>query len=87
MQRRRCPRTTCSLAGCSHAALTRPGSAPPFPPCCPRTKRRFATPLAVLVGWATGHPFTLSFDPFSALVLLLAVCQLNFVTSGAMSHW
>ncbi|GFR51251.1 hypothetical protein Agub_g13632 [Astrephomene gubernaculifera] len=47
----------------------------------------FAVPLAVVVGWATGHPFTLDFDPFSALALMLSVAQSNFVTAGATSHW
>lgn len=47
----------------------------------------FAIPFVVIVGWVTGHPFSLSFDPFSAVALLLAVCQSNFVTSGALSHW
>ncbi|GFR44006.1 hypothetical protein Agub_g5152 [Astrephomene gubernaculifera] len=47
----------------------------------------FAVPLAVVVGWMTGHPFTLDFDPFSALALMLSVAQSNFVTAGATSHW
>ncbi|KAG2499475.1 hypothetical protein HYH03_002422 [Edaphochlamys debaryana] len=47
----------------------------------------FAVPFAVVVGWATGHPFTLSFDPFSAMALMLSVAQTNFVTAGATSHW
>ncbi|GLC75402.1 hypothetical protein PLESTF_001633000 [Pleodorina starrii] len=47
----------------------------------------FAVPFAVVVGWATGHPFTLNFDPFSAMALMLSVAQSNFVTAGATSHW
>lgn len=47
----------------------------------------FAVPFAVVVGWVTGHPFTLNFDPFSALALMLSVAQSNFVTMGATSHW
>ncbi|KAG2429439.1 hypothetical protein HYH02_014094 [Chlamydomonas schloesseri] len=47
----------------------------------------FAVPFAVVVGWCTGHPFTLSFDPFSAMALMLSVAQANFVTAGATSHW
>ncbi|KXZ51252.1 hypothetical protein GPECTOR_13g739 [Gonium pectorale] len=47
----------------------------------------FAVPLAVVVGWMTGHHFTLSFDPFSAMALMLSVAQVNFVTAGATSHW
>ncbi|KXZ49749.1 hypothetical protein GPECTOR_19g200 [Gonium pectorale] len=47
----------------------------------------FAVPFAVVVGWATGHPFTLNFDPFSAMALMLSVAQVNFVTAGARSHW
>ena len=37
----------------------------------------FAVPFAVVVGWATGHPFTLFFDPFSALALMLSVAQVG----------
>ncbi|GLI66656.1 hypothetical protein VaNZ11_010585 [Volvox africanus] len=47
----------------------------------------FAVPFAVVVGWCTGHPFTLKFDPFSAMALMLSVAQSNFVTAGATSHW
>ncbi|EFJ45431.1 Ca2+/H+ antiporter, cation antiporter, membrane protein [Volvox carteri f. nagariensis] len=47
----------------------------------------FAVPFAVVVGWITGHPFTLDFDPFSAMALMLSVAQSNFVTAGATSHW
>ena len=31
-----------------------------------------AIPLVTIVGWATGHSFSLAFDPFSALVLVSA---------------
>ncbi|GLI66174.1 hypothetical protein VaNZ11_009937 [Volvox africanus] len=47
----------------------------------------FAVPLAVVVGWISGHPFSLSFDPFSAMALMLSVAQVNFVTAGATSNW
>ncbi|EFJ39789.1 hypothetical protein VOLCADRAFT_108492 [Volvox carteri f. nagariensis] len=47
----------------------------------------FAVPFAVVVGWITDHPFTLDFDPFSAMALMLSVAQSNFVTAGATSHW
>lgn len=47
----------------------------------------FAIPLAVVFGWVTGNPFSLSFDSFSALVLTVCVIHSNFVTSDATSHW
>lgn len=47
----------------------------------------FAMPVCVLVGWATGHPFTLAFEPFPGLALTLAVIHANFITSDATSHW
>ncbi|GLC76427.1 hypothetical protein PLESTF_001779400 [Pleodorina starrii] len=47
----------------------------------------FAVPLAVVVAWVSGLPFSLSFDPFSAVALMLSVAQVNFVTAGATSHW
>lgn len=47
----------------------------------------FAIPLAVIFGWVTGHDFSLSFDPFSALVLTVSVIHTNFITADATSHW
>ncbi|EFJ40822.1 Ca2+/H+ antiporter, cation antiporter, membrane protein [Volvox carteri f. nagariensis] len=47
----------------------------------------FAIPFNVVVGWATGHPFSLAFSPFAALVLLVCVVHANFVTADATSHW
>eukprot|EP00775_Hariotina_reticulata_P012174 gene12173-12311_t len=47
----------------------------------------FAIPFVVLVGWAIGRPFSLDFDPFAVLVLMLSVIHANFVTSDARSHW
>ncbi len=47
----------------------------------------FVIPFVVLVGWATGHPFTLDFDPFSTVALTVAVIHANQVMSGAHSHW
>lgn len=47
----------------------------------------FAIPLAVIYGWITGHPFSLSFDPFSALALTVSVIHSNFITADATSHW
>ena len=38
----------------------------------------FAIPFAVVVGWATGHDFSLDFSPFSAMVL--AVCVIHAVS-------
>ncbi len=41
----------------------------------------FAVPFAVVVGWISGHPFSLDFSPFAALVLAVAV--IHAVSSGA----
>jgi len=46
-----------------------------------------ALPLCVVVGWATGHPFGLDLDAFSALALTAAVIHSNVITSDATSHW
>lgn len=47
----------------------------------------FAIPFVVVVGWITGHDFTLDFDPFATLALTVSVMHANFVTSDARSHW
>lgn len=47
----------------------------------------FAIPFVVLVGWATGHPFSLDFDPFATVVLTVSVILANFITSNASSNW
>ena len=47
----------------------------------------FALPFIVLVGWATGHAFSLDFDPFIVLVLVISVIHANFVLNDARSHW
>jgi Ca2+:H+ antiporter len=47
----------------------------------------FAMPFVVLVGWATGHAFSLDFDLFSVLALVISVLHANLVTAGAQSHW
>jgi Ca2+:H+ antiporter len=47
----------------------------------------FAIPFVVLAGWVLGKPFSLDFDPFAVLVLMLSVIHANFVTSDARSHW
>lgn len=59
-----------------------------FAACCPDLHARpGCRPFVVVVGWCTGHPFTLDFDPFSTVVLTLSVMHANFVTSDARSHW
>lgn len=45
------------------------------------------SPFVVVVGWITGHDFTLDFDPFATLALTVSVMHANFVTSDARSHW
>jgi len=45
------------------------------------------SPFVVVVGWVTGHDFTLDFDPFATLALTVSVMHANFVTSDARSHW
>ncbi|GLC37749.1 hypothetical protein PLESTB_001472900 [Pleodorina starrii] len=47
----------------------------------------FAIPFNVVVGWISGHNFSLDFSPFAALVLLVCVVHANFVTADATSHW
>mmetsp|Transcript_7985 Transcript_7985/g.15527 ORF Transcript_7985/g.15527 Transcript_7985/m.15527 type:complete len:444 (-) Transcript_7985:716-2047(-) len=47
----------------------------------------FAIPLVVVVGWATGHPFSLSFDSFSVLVVTVSVLHCNVITGDSVSHW
>lgn len=46
-----------------------------------------ALPLVVVVGWATGHAFTMAMDPFSVLALTVAVIHCNVITTDATSHW
>ncbi|KAG2499052.1 hypothetical protein HYH03_003237 [Edaphochlamys debaryana] len=47
----------------------------------------FAIPFNVVVGWIFGHPFSLDFTPFMAMVLAVCVIHANFVTADATSHW
>ncbi|WIA16600.1 hypothetical protein OEZ85_013267 [Tetradesmus obliquus] len=47
----------------------------------------FAVPFVTIVGWVLGHPFSLGFDPFAALVLLLAVMHSAHMINDAESHW
>lgn len=47
----------------------------------------FALPLCVVVGWATGHAFSLELDPFMALVLTVSVIHASIITNDANSHW
>jgi len=47
----------------------------------------FALPLCVVVGWATGHDFSLNLDAFSALALTVSVIHSSIVTNDATSHW
>jgi hypothetical protein len=46
----------------------------------------FALPLCVVVGWMTGHPFSLSLDPFSALVLTFSVVHSNSESQLALTQ-
>eukprot|EP00775_Hariotina_reticulata_P009801 gene9801-9959_t len=47
----------------------------------------FAVPFVTIVGWILGHPFSLGFDPFAALVLLLSVMHSAHMINDAESHW
>ena len=47
----------------------------------------FVIPIIALIGWAIGKEFSLAFDPFLVLVLLLAVIHAQFVTSDGNSNW
>ncbi|KIY93104.1 Vacuolar calcium ion transporter [Monoraphidium neglectum] len=46
-----------------------------------------AVPLVTVVGWATHHPFSLAFDPFSALVLVLSVLHTSIMIEDSQSNW
>lgn len=41
----------------------------------------------VLLGWAIGKPFLLNFEPFAAMVLLLAVIHMVFCSLDGNSNW
>jgi hypothetical protein len=47
----------------------------------------FAVPFVTIMGWILGHPFSLGFDPFAALVLLLSVMHSAHMINDAESHW
>lgn len=47
----------------------------------------FAVPFVTVVGWVLGHPFSLGFDPFAALVLLLSVMHAALMINDGESHW
>jgi Ca2+:H+ antiporter len=47
----------------------------------------FAVPFVTIVGWLMGHPFSLGFDPFAALVLLLSVMHSAHIINDGESHW
>jgi Ca2+/H+ antiporter len=55
--------------------------------CCAVLCCAGCSPFVVVVGWITGHDFTLDFDPFATLALTVSVMHANFVTSDARSHW
>lgn len=67
--------------------VTQPSPPPPATPPSPPPRSMgiaigssiqiglLAIPLVTVVGWATGHAFSLAFDPFSALVLVLSVVR------------
>ncbi|KAK7434632.1 hypothetical protein VKT23_020098 [Stygiomarasmius scandens] len=47
----------------------------------------FVLPVSVLLGWAMGHPMTLFFDPFQAVVLLVSVLLVSFIIQDGKSNW
>lgn len=47
----------------------------------------FVLPVVVVVGWASGHAFSLDFDAFAVMALTISVIHANFATSDARSHW
>jgi hypothetical protein len=63
-----------------------PFTPPPLLLFCPQIGL-FAVPFVTIVGWILGHPFSLGFDPFAALVLLLAVMHSAHMINDAESHW
>jgi Ca2+:H+ antiporter len=44
-------------------------------------------PAVVLLGWATGKPLGLLFDPFESAVLYLSVGTMNYVVGDGKSNW
>ena len=47
----------------------------------------FVLPVTVLVGWAIGVPFTLSFDPFAVVIMTMSVILAYFVMADGRSNW
>ena len=47
----------------------------------------FVLPVTVLVGWAIGVPFTLSFDPFAVIIMTMSVILAYFVMADGRSNW
>lgn len=87
------PRHAAPLPACSFSATNPCLPACPAPchartPCRPAAQiGLFAVPFITIVGWVLGHPFSLGFDPFAALVLLLSVMHSAHMINDAESHW
>jgi len=47
----------------------------------------FVIPLIVIVGWMTGFPLGLLFDPFESVALYLAISTMNYVVADGRSNW
>jgi len=47
----------------------------------------FVIPFIVIVGWVTGIPLGLLFDPFESVALYLAINTMNYVVADGRSNW
>ncbi len=47
----------------------------------------FVAPVLVLVGWATGQPMDLDFNPFELVAVAVAVLIANSISSDGQSNW
>jgi len=47
----------------------------------------FVIPLIVIIGWMTGIPLGLLFDPFESVALYLAINTMNYVVADGRSNW
>ena len=47
----------------------------------------FVIPFIVVLGWITGHPLGMLFDPFESIVLFMAVVLVHYVIQDGKSNW
>jgi Ca2+:H+ antiporter len=47
----------------------------------------FVAPLLVLIGWATGKPMDLDFNPFEVVAVALSVAAMNSIANDGRTNW